>query len=80
VNVKPDSVTGEPYLNEHGPSLRALYDLGDRSRSRFMHSGGQSGLPWSAHYRDFLPRWVQGKDVPLWPQAAPVAVLTVKPG
>jgi penicillin amidase len=79
VNLKADSVTGERYLDEHGPSLRALYDLGDRSRSRFMHSSGQSGLPWSAHYRDFLPRWVQVKDVPVWPQVAPVAVLTVTP-
>lgn len=79
VNLKADSVTGEHYLDEHGPSLRALYDLGDRSRSRFMHSSGQSGLPWSVHYRDLLPRWVQVKDVPVWPQAAPAAVLTVTP-
>ena len=79
VNLQPDRVTGELYLDEHGPSLRALYDLGDRGRSRFMHSSGQSGLPWSPHYRDFLPRWVQVKDVPVWPQAAPVAVLTVTP-
>jgi penicillin amidase len=79
VNLKADSVTGEHYLDEHGPSLRALYDLGDRSRSRFMHSSGQSGLPWSAHYRDLLSRWVQVKDVPVWPQVAPAAVLTVTP-
>jgi hypothetical protein len=27
VGLKPDAVTGELYLDEHGPSLRALYDL-----------------------------------------------------
>jgi penicillin amidase len=79
VNLKADSVTGEHYLDEHGPSLRALYDLGDRSRSRFMHSSGQSGLPWSRHYRDLLPRWVQVQDLPVWPQAAPAEVLTITP-
>jgi penicillin amidase len=79
VNLKADSVTGEHYLDEHGPSLRALYDLGDRSRSRFMHSSGQSGLPWSRHYRDLLPRWVQVQDLPVWPQVAPAEVLTVTP-
>jgi penicillin amidase len=79
VNLRADGVTGEHYLDEHGPSLRALYDLGDRGRSRFMHSSGQSGLPWSAHYRDLLPRWVQVQDVPVWPQGAPAAVLTITP-
>jgi penicillin amidase len=79
VNLKADSVTGEHYLDEHGPSLRALYDLGDRSRSRFMHSSGQSGLPWSRHYRDLLPRWVEVQDLPVWPQVAPAEVLTITP-
>ncbi len=27
VTLKPDGATGALYLNEHGPSLRALYDL-----------------------------------------------------
>jgi penicillin amidase len=79
VNLKADSVTGEHYLDEHGPSLRALYDLGDRSRSRFMHSSGQSGLPWSRHYRDLLPRWVEVQDLPVWPQVPPAEVLTITP-
>lgn len=79
VNLKADSSTGERYLNEHGPSLRALYDLGDRSRSRFMHSSGQSGLPWSPLYRSFVARWAAVQDVPVWPQAAPAEVLTLRP-
>jgi penicillin amidase len=62
---------GEPearrYRTTHGPSLRALYDVGDRSRSRVMHSSGQSGLPWAGAYRAFLLPWSEGAYVPLWP-------------
>ena len=51
VNLRPDPTTQELYLDEHGPSLRALYDLGDPAQSRVMHSTGQSGNPFSAQYR-----------------------------
>lgn len=79
VNLRADSTTGEYYLDEHGPSLRALYDLGDASQSRFMHSSGQSGIPWSPHFRDFLPRWVAVDYAPVWPKGAPEAVLRLAP-
>ncbi|HEY1392757.1 MAG TPA: penicillin acylase family protein, partial [Methylibium sp.] len=68
VNLKADATTGEFYLAEHGPSLRALYDLKDRGASRFMHSSGQSGLPFSPWYREFLKPWGQVGYVPLWGQ------------
>ena len=55
------------YRTTHGPSLRAVYDVRDRSRSQVMHSSGQSGLPWSALYRNFLSLWAQGQYIPLWP-------------
>jgi penicillin G amidase len=71
VGVKPDGTTGELYLNEHAASLRAIYDLGDLSQSRVMHSTGQSGLPWVRHYRSFLGLWARGEYVPLW-EAQPV--------
>ena len=81
VGVKPDAVTGELYLNEHAPSLRALYDLGDPAQSRFMHSSGQSGLPWSRHYRAFVAPWSRVDYVPLWPRTQPALhVLTLQPG
>jgi penicillin amidase len=70
VGLVPDKTTGELYLAEHGPSLRALYDLGDPARSRIMHSSGQSGLPFAVAYRDFMQRWAQVEDVPLWGGAA----------
>lgn len=67
VVLKPDAATGEPYLNDHGPSLRALYDLADRRQSRVIHSTGQSGIPWSPHFRSFSDLWREVRDVPLFP-------------
>jgi len=73
VGLRPDSSTGELYLDEHGPSLRAIYDLGDLKQSRFMHSSGQSGDPLSPLYRNFLPRWVEVRYTPLWGDGQPPA-------
>jgi penicillin amidase len=82
VGLRPDAGTGELYLDEHGPSLRAVYDLADPQASRVMHSTGQSGIVWSPHYRNFVEPWVQVQSVPLWPAAgAPVPrVLVLRPG
>ena len=66
VSLKPDATTGELYLDEHGPSLRALYDLGDPTKSRFMHSSGQSGNVFSPLYTRFVKRWAGMEYVPLW--------------
>jgi len=57
------------YRATHGPSLKAVYDLGDRTQSRFIHSSGQSGLPWMPGYRSWLHDWAQGSGVPVWPAA-----------
>jgi penicillin amidase len=65
-----DSGTGELYLDEHGPSLRALYDLGDPGQSRFMHSSGQSGIALSPLYRNFVGAWTKVDYVPLWVRPA----------
>jgi penicillin amidase len=70
VSLKPDATSGQLYLDEHGPSLRALYDLGDLSQSRFMHSTGQSGLLFSPLYRRFVERWANVEYVPVWGGAA----------
>jgi penicillin G amidase len=73
VGVKPDGTTGELYLNEHAPSLRAIYDLGDLSQSRVMQSSGQSGLPWLRQYRSFVGPWARVEYVPLWGTAPSAA-------
>ena len=79
VGLRPDGTTGELYLNEHAASLRALYDLGDPSQSRVMHSTGQSGLPFSRRFRDFVEPWRAVRYVPLWPRGEPADVLLVRP-
>jgi penicillin amidase len=81
VGLAPDAGTGERYLNEHGPSLRALYDLAEPANSRVMHSSGQSGIPWAPHYKRFVQPWAQTEDVPLWadPQAGGQETLVLRP-
>ena len=80
VNLKADASTGEFYLDEHGPSLRGRYDLGDLSQSQVIHSTGQSGIPWSPLFRSFAERWVAVDGVPLWPVAgAQVKRLRIQP-
>ncbi|MFY9514022.1 MAG: penicillin acylase family protein [Rubrivivax sp.] len=81
VGLKPDATTGELYLDEHGPSLRAIYDLDDPQRSRFMHSTGQSGIVFSPLYRSWVQAWAQVDYQPLWGSGgAPAQTLVVQPG
>jgi penicillin G amidase len=81
VGLRPDATTGELYLDEHGPSLRALYDVADPGRSRVMHSTGQSGIVFSPLYRSFVQPWQKVAYVSLWPgDGAQADVLVVKPG
>jgi penicillin amidase len=47
----------DPFAHVHGPGLRAVYDLADLERSRFIIAGGQSGNPLSRHYSDMAQRW-----------------------
>lgn len=49
-----------PFAHVHGAGYRAVYDLGDLSRSRFVIAPGQSGHPLSPHYADLLPTWRDG--------------------
>ncbi|RZT93636.1 penicillin acylase family protein [Rivibacter subsaxonicus] len=80
VALKPDPGTGELFLDEHGPSLRAIYDLGDPSKSRFMHSSGQSGLFFEPGYRNMVAGWARGEDLPVWGDgASEPRVLTLTP-
>jgi penicillin amidase len=51
-----------PFANVHGPGFRAIYDLADLSRSRFMIATGQSGNPMSPFYGDMLKGWRDGES------------------
>lgn len=46
-----------PFAQQAGPGYRALFDLADLSRSRYILSTGQSGHFLSPHYGDMLERW-----------------------
>ena len=54
------SDSDEPFESVHAAGLRAVYDLGNLSASRFLINTGQSGHPLSAHYRDWAERWASG--------------------
>ena len=48
------------------PSLRQIVDLSDLNASRYIHTTGESGLPGSPHYDDFIDKWRNIQYVPMW--------------
>jgi penicillin amidase len=52
-----------PFAHAHGAGFRAVYDLADLARSRFVLATGQSGNPLSPHYGDMVERWRDGGHV-----------------
>jgi penicillin amidase len=46
-------------------TLRAVMDVGHPSHSRFALPGGQSGNPFSPHFRDQLSCWEHGVGIPI---------------
>ncbi len=75
----------DPLARPHmAPGLRTVFDTADWSRCRFALLGGQSGNPWSRHFRDQLQTWEDGEGVPMpWTPAevlrAAVATLRLNP-
>lgn len=51
--------TAVPFQPTVIASQRAIYDLGDPSKSRFIHPTGQSGHPFHRHYDDFIEPWLE---------------------
>jgi penicillin amidase len=49
-----------PFLDRHGPGMRAVYDLADLGKSRFIIAMGQSGNPFSRHWSDLATLWRDG--------------------
>ncbi|MDH3228428.1 MAG: penicillin acylase family protein [Alphaproteobacteria bacterium] len=52
--------TAAPFRHIHGAGYRGIYDLSDLAASRYMMPPGQSGNPFSRHYRDLLEPWRDG--------------------
>lgn len=59
--IDPDA----PFAHTHGAGYRAVYDLADRTRSRFMIATGQSGNPLSPHWGDLVADWRDGRYLTL---------------
>ncbi len=55
----------QPFAAVHGAGYRAVYDLADLARSRFIVAPGQSGNPLSVHYRDLVQLWRAGQGITL---------------
>ena len=49
--------TSDPYTVKSVPSYRQIIDLQDLTRSVSMHTTGQSGHPYHAHYDDMIDPW-----------------------
>lgn len=69
----------DPYTHVHGPGLRAVYDLADLDKSRFIIAGGQSGNLLSRHYGDMARRWRDLGYITLPRQAVPAQRLLLAP-
>ena len=70
----------KPFANRHAASMRTLFDLSDLEKSRFVYQTGQSGLVFSARYRDMAEPWRAGQTRPLQLKPATVAhSLTLMP-
>ena len=54
-----------PFARTHAAGYRAIYDLSDPAKSRFMITTGESGHIFSPHYRDLVPLWNGVKSIPL---------------
>lgn len=61
VNVSHFRYESGNYDAVHAASLRAIYDLADLNRSRFMFAPGQSGHPLSPHHGDLAEAWAAGE-------------------
>ena len=74
-----------PYSVVAIPSYRQIIDWSDPDKSLAMHTTGQSGLAFSPHYGDMIPKWLNMEyhtmlfgraDV----EAQKQSVLTLTPG
>ncbi|MEX0879112.1 MAG: penicillin acylase family protein [Thermoanaerobaculia bacterium] len=61
-----------------GASYRQVIDLANPLESRFVHTTGQSGNPFSRRYRDFLPLWRAGELFAIG-REPPVRTLVLEP-
>ena len=56
---------GPDFTMVHGASFKMVVDVGAWDNSVVINAPGQSGDPFSAHYRDLFPLWAEGRYVPM---------------
>ncbi|HLZ05136.1 MAG TPA: penicillin acylase family protein [Bradyrhizobium sp.] len=66
------------YRITSGASFRMVLDVGAWDNSRTINTPGQSGDPFSGHYRDLAPLWATGQYVPLLYTRAAVEAATAE--
>ena len=64
-DFEPATTLEELYSVTNGPSMRALYDMSDLDAGRIITTTGQSGVPFSRHANDWIPKWLANETVPL---------------
>lgn len=60
-----DPPADQPFARQHGGGYRAIYDLANPDRSRFMITTGESGHFLAPHYGDLVHLWNDVKSVTL---------------
>ncbi|MDZ7292295.1 MAG: penicillin acylase family protein [candidate division KSB1 bacterium] len=58
---KGEYLLSDPFAVSVGPSVRIIVDLAHPDAAWFVIPGGQSGQPFSEHYKDQIELWRQGK-------------------
>lgn len=60
---------GPGFADVHGAGFRGVFDLASPDGALGVLATGQSGHPMSIHYADQLPRWRDGRLLPIGPSA-----------
>ncbi len=68
-----------PFRHGHGAGYRAIYNLDDLDKSRFIQAVGQSGNPFSPHYDDLMELWRDGDYITLDPARPSAHRLLLRP-
>jgi penicillin amidase len=62
-----------PFANRGASTYRAIYDFADLEHSLYIQTTGQSGNPFSPHYRSFADRWAKVAYIEIPTQRAAIA-------
>lgn len=70
----PEGDTGNltaRFATGSSPSYRLVVDMSDLDAATILFTTGESGVPFDAHYGDFISRWLENSPLPLnWTSGA----------